>query len=201
MNARLPSDDVQELWQMQPGHAPQIGLDEVRGVARLAGRKLLWMNALAYLGTAITMAAFAFYIWHFKEVGVKVGSVGVILALLYVLFQHRKWVSPGALLEDVGSTGSVVTLLREFERIAYYNNHSWRLWRAPLYASIVFFLLAISFESWALAMAPWSWVLHGCVALVVLGLTLRQARSHARHIKPFNDGIEALRNLLEHRAE
>jgi hypothetical protein len=200
MNAKSSSDDVQELWQMQPEHTPKFALDDVRQAAKVAARRLFWSNAIAWFGTPIVMSGFGFYIWHFKEAGVKVGSIGVILALLYALIQHHRWASPGSRLKDVGSTGCAVTLLQELERIAYYNNHSWRLWRGPLFASLVFFLVAISFDSWARAMAPWSWLLTGSMAVLYLGTALHRARAHARRIAPFNEGVEALRKLIEDRS-
>jgi hypothetical protein len=162
----------------------------------VAGKKLLWASALEYFGAVFAISAFGFYIWHFKEAGVKVGSVGVILAVLYAVFQRHRWLRPRKLLLDVGQTGCAVTLLREFERIEYYSKHLWKLYHGPLYGAFVFFLVAVSTESWALAMAPWSWLFLGSFALLALALTLRATRSHARRMETFDQGVEELRKML-----
>lgn len=196
MNAQPSADRLQELWQTQPAQTPPFTVDDIRRVAEVSGKRIFWMNALEYAGAVFAICAFSFYIWHFKEAGVKVGSIGVILAVLYVLFQRRRWLRPGKLLKDAGRTGCAVTLLRELEHIEYYNRHLWKLYHGPLYGAIVFFLICVSFETWALAMAPWSWLLHGSFALLLLALTLRATRAHAKRIEAFSQGVEALRKLL-----
>lgn len=80
-----------------------------------------------------------------------------------------RWLRLGKLLLDIGQTGSQSALLRELKRIDYYNTHLWKVYYDPLYGTGVFFLIAVSFESWAFAMTPWSWLLHASFALLLLG--------------------------------
>ena len=47
----------------------------LRRFAAHTGRRLFWGNVVEYVAGALGIAAFAFYIWHFKEPGVKVVHV------------------------------------------------------------------------------------------------------------------------------
>ncbi|MCU1233502.1 MAG: hypothetical protein JWP63_1469 [Candidatus Solibacter sp.] len=128
----MPNDDPMKIWQEQPVEGTAISMDEIR---RRAGRfeyRIRSRNKREYLGAAIVAIMFTFYLFHFSDWAIRVGSLLVLAGTAYVVAQLYRRSSPLALPGELGLTGSVEFYRRELVRQRDLLRSVWSWYLAPL---------------------------------------------------------------------
>src|ERR1035441_2237746 len=85
-NEPLP-DDIRNVWQEQPVENVTMPLEKLRRKARQFEKRISHRNLREYIGAAIGIAAYTFYIFQFHSPTIRAGSVLVIAGVLYVVVQ------------------------------------------------------------------------------------------------------------------
>jgi len=105
-NEPLP-DDIRDVWQNQPVENTPMPLEEIRRRARQFEKRIGRRNVREYIGAAVTIAAFTFYIFKFHSPMIRAGSALIIAGTLCVVYQIYKRASPAMLPVDAPLTASI----------------------------------------------------------------------------------------------
>ena len=141
-NEPLP-DDIRGVWQNQPVENTPMPLEEIRRKARQFEKRINRRNLREYIGAAIGIAAYTFYIFKFHSLVIRAGSVLVIAGVLYVVFQLYKRASPGQLPADLALTASLEFHRRELVRQRDLLRSVWRWYIGPLIPGLAVFSAGI----------------------------------------------------------
>ena len=142
-NEPLPDNDIRGVWQKQPVENTPMPLEEIRRKARQFEKRINRRNLREYIGAAIGIAAYTFYIFKFHSLVIRAGSVLVIAGVLYVVFQLYKRASPGQLPADLALTASLEFHRRELVRQRDLLRSVWRWYIGPLIPGFVVFAAGI----------------------------------------------------------
>jgi hypothetical protein len=105
-NEPLP-DDILNVWQNQPVENTPIPLEEIRRRAGQFEKRISHRNLREYVGAAVTIAAFTFYIFKFSSPMIRTGSALIIAGAICIAVQIYKRASPGTLPADAPLTESI----------------------------------------------------------------------------------------------
>ena len=105
-NEPLP-DDIRDVWQNQPVENSPMPLEEIRRKARQFEKRIGRRNVREYVGAAIAIAAFTFYIFKFSSPMIRAGSALIIAGMICIAIQMYKRASPGTLPADAPLTASI----------------------------------------------------------------------------------------------
>jgi len=105
-NEPLP-DDIRDVWQNQPVENTLVPLEEIRRRARQFEKRIGRRNVREYVGAALGIAAFAFYIFKFSSPMIRAGSALIIAGMICIVIQIYKRASPGMLPADAPLTDSI----------------------------------------------------------------------------------------------
>jgi len=105
-NEPLP-DDIRDVWQNQPVEVTPMPLEEIRRKARQFEKRIGRRNVREYVGAAIAIAAFTFYIFKFPSPMIRAGSALIIAGMICIAIQIYKRASPGTLPADAPLTESI----------------------------------------------------------------------------------------------
>jgi uncharacterized membrane protein YdcZ (DUF606 family) len=118
-------------------------LEEIRRKALQFEKRIKRRNLREYLGGALGVAAYTYYIFKFDNVVIRAGCVLVIAGALYVLVQLYKRASPGTLPADMALTASLEFHRRELARQRDLLRSVWRWYLGPLIPGLVVFAAGI----------------------------------------------------------
>ena len=116
MPNEFPPDDIRNVWQNQPVENAPMPLEEIQRRARRFEKRIDRRNLREYIGAAIGIAIFTFYIFKFPNPLMRTGSALIIAGLLCVVVQIYKRASPGKLPADLALTASLEFHRRELVR-------------------------------------------------------------------------------------
>jgi hypothetical protein len=105
-NEPLP-DDILHVWQNQPVENTPIPLEEIRRRARQFEKRISHRNLREYVGAAVAIAAFVFYIFKFSSPIIRTGSALIIAGLICIVIQIYKRASPATLPADAPLTAAI----------------------------------------------------------------------------------------------
>jgi len=105
-NEPLP-DDIRDVWQNQPVDNTPMPLEEIRSKARQFEKRIGRRNVREYVGAALGIAAFTFYIFKFPSPMIRAGSALIIAGMICIAIQIYKRASPGTLPADAPLTESI----------------------------------------------------------------------------------------------
>ena len=105
-NEPLP-DDIRDVWQNQPVENTPMPLEEIRRKARQFEKRISRRNLREYVGAALGIAAFTFYIFKFSSPMIRAGSALIIAGMICIVIQIYKRASPGTLPADAPLTDSI----------------------------------------------------------------------------------------------
>jgi hypothetical protein len=142
-NEPLP-DDVRSVWQNQPVENTPMPLEEIHRKARQFEKRIRHRNLREYLGGAVGIAIFTFYLFKFPNPVMRAGSILIIAGVFYVLLQIYKRASPGQLPEDLTLTAAVEFHRRELARQRDLLLSVWRWYIGPLVPGLFVFSLGAS---------------------------------------------------------
>src|ERR1019366_7384035 len=143
MPNEFPPDDIRNVWQNQPVENAPMPLEEIQRRARRFENRIDHRNLREYIGGAIGIAAYTFYIFKFHSLVVRAGSVLVIAGVLYILFHLYKRASPGQLPTDLAFTASLEFHRRELVRQRDLLRSVWRWYIAPIVPGLIVFSAGI----------------------------------------------------------
>jgi len=105
-NEPLP-DDIRDVWQNQPVENTPMPLEEIRRKALQFEKRISRRNVREYVGAALAIAAFTFYIFRFPSPMIRAGSALIIAGMICIVIQIYKRASPGTLPVDASLTASI----------------------------------------------------------------------------------------------
>ena len=105
-NDSLP-DDLRNLWRNQPLENATMVLDEIRAQAARFERRISRRNLREYLGGLIGVAVYAFYIWRFPNIFMRIGSAMIIAGVLFVMWRIHRHGRAARLPQDFGLNASL----------------------------------------------------------------------------------------------
>jgi len=89
--ANESGNDMTSIWKNQPAAPPAISLDHLRRKSQKLQKRVLWRNVREYVAAGVVVVAFAYYIWLFPFLLLRVGCILVIAGTLFVVYNlHRR---------------------------------------------------------------------------------------------------------------
>jgi hypothetical protein len=112
----MANDDPMRVWQQQPLENAGVQLEELRRRAGKFEKRIRNRNLREYIGAAVVMVAFSFYIYKFHDWVTRLGSAMVLAGTIYVVVQLYRRSTPVSLPSDFGMVASVEFYRRELAR-------------------------------------------------------------------------------------
>jgi Flp pilus assembly protein TadB len=137
-NEPLP-DDMRNVWQNQPLENQPMPLEEIRRKAQQFEKRIARRNLREYIGSAIGIAWYAFYIFKFHSPVIRAGSAMVIAGVLCVVVQLYRRASAGELPADLGRNASIEFHRSELVRQRDLLRSVWRWYIGPIVPGLIVF--------------------------------------------------------------
>ncbi len=85
------SHDAKTIWQNQETEGTTVTLEDIRGRAAKFEKRIRNRNLREYIASAVVIAIFGFYAWHFPGWMMELGSTLTVAATIFVMWQlHRR---------------------------------------------------------------------------------------------------------------
>jgi hypothetical protein len=159
------SNDVRRLWHDQGEEPVKLSPDEIRSRAQGHRRRILRRNSTEYVAAAFVVAIFGYYIWHFHEWFLRIGSALVIAGAVYMVFQLHRRGSAASAPADLGLTTGLAFYRQELERQRALLDSVWRWYLGPFIPGLAVITLGAAITN--PAHSPYAWVFAGSYAAVV----------------------------------
>ncbi len=134
--------EIKKAWQSQPAALPQLAPADLRVEAAALQRKVARRNLGEYLGGAIVIPCFAFYLWYFPDWVIRLGAALVILGTLFVMWQVHRRAGARVLPEDFGADG-LRFQRRELSRQRDALRGVWFWYIGPLLPGLLVFMCGV----------------------------------------------------------
>ena len=144
MPNEFPPDDIRNVWQNQPVENTPMPLEEIRKKARQFEKRINRRNLREYIGGAVSLAVFTYYIFKFPNPVVRAGCALIIAGTLCILLQIYKRATPGRLPADMALTASLEYHRRELVRQRDLLRSVWWWYLGPLVPGLVVFAAGIA---------------------------------------------------------
>jgi hypothetical protein len=190
-------NDIGKFWRDQREEPVKMSLDEIRGKAQRHRRKILRRNGREYVAAAFVVAMFGYYIWHFHEWFLRIGSGLVIAGAVYVVFQLHTRGSAANAPADLGLTTGLDFYRKELERQRVLLNSVWRWYLGPFVPGLAVITLGAAITN--PARSPYAWLFAGSYAVVValaFWLVARLNQRCAGRLQRQIDELNAAEKLL-----
>ena len=190
-------NDIRKLWHDQGEEPVKMSLDEIRRKAQGHRRKILRRNGREYVAAAFVVAIFGYYIGHFHEWFMRVGSGLVIAGAVYVVFQLHTRGSAANAPADLGLTTGLDFYRNELKRQHALLNSVWRWYLGPFVPGLAVITLGAAITN--PARSPYAWVFAGSYAVVValaFWLVARLNQRCAGRLQRQIDELNAAEKLL-----
>lgn len=184
-----PKTSIQELWQCQPVEGTRMSIDDIRRRAVKFERRVFWMNAREYVGGAIGIALFGYFLSRAHDNLSRVAFGLLIAGLAYALIHIYRKGRPGTASEQVGAQCAEF-FVEELERTRKLVSNLW-WYLGPLVPGLV--LLAV-----ASAIAhpqPKALLIQAIANLFIAATFLFVIRLNARAARCLQKQIDELRSI------
>jgi hypothetical protein len=143
MNRDNSPHDLKSLWQNQAAESFTISVEELRKASHKFTRKIFWRNIREYLAAAIVILGYGYYIYRFSNVIVRLGSVLIMAAAVWVAFRLHKRGSSRAMALDMDAQSCV-----DFHRAELVRQHDllsniWKWYLMPFAIGLAVFLIGL----------------------------------------------------------
>ncbi len=165
MPNEAPLNDIKKLWHEQGEEPVKMSLDEIRRKAQQHRRKILRRNSREYVAAAFVVAIFGYYIGHFHEWFMRIGSGLVIAGAVYVVFQLHRRGSAASAPADLGLTTGLDFYRKQLERQHALLSSVWRWYLGPFIPGLAVITLGAAITN--SARSPYAWMFAGSYAAVV----------------------------------
>jgi hypothetical protein len=137
------SKELLNLWKSQEPQSISLSAKELRDASSKLERQIFWRNSREYLGAAIVVVAFGFYMYEFQTVLLRLGSGLTIAGALFVAFHLFQKGSASAMATDLESKSCV-----EFHRMELARQRDllltvWKWYLMPFVPGLGLFLLGM----------------------------------------------------------
>ncbi len=173
-----PLNDIRKLWHDQGEESVKMSLDEIRRKAQRHEGTIRRRNGREYVAAAFVVAIFGYYIWHFHEWFMRIGSGLVIAGAVYMVFQLHRRGSAASAPADLGLTTGLDFYRNELERQRALLGSVWRWYLGPLVPGLAVIPLGAAIAN--PAHSPYAWVFAGAYAVVVALVFFLIARLNQR---------------------
>jgi hypothetical protein len=139
----MREEDIKARWQQDEEHS-QMSIAQVRGNAEAFQRRARRGDLIEYVASAAVVVGFGFYVWAFPSLRMKLASLTMIAATLFVAYQLRRHAAARALSPDSSAASLLEFHRRELVRRRNLLRGSWRLFVAPLMVGMLVFLACLA---------------------------------------------------------
>jgi hypothetical protein len=174
-----------------------MSLDEIRRKAQRFSRKIRRRNGREYVAAVFVVAIFGYYIWHYNEWFMRIGSGLVIAGTAYMVFQLHRRGSAASAPADLGLTTGLGFYRKELERQHALLNSVWRWYMGPFVPGLAVITLGAAFTK--PGRSPHAWMFAGSYAVVValaFWLVARLNQRCAGRLQRQIDELNAAEKLL-----
>ena len=192
-----PPNDIRKLWHDQGEEPVKMSVDEIRRRAQKHGRTIRRRNGIEYAAAAFAAAIFGYYIWHFHEWFLRIGSGLVIAGAAYMVFQLHRRGSAESAPADLGLTTGLDFYRKELERQRALLDSVWRWYLGPFVPGLAVITLGAAITN--PSRSPYAWVFAASYAVVVAILFFLIARLNQRcagRLQRQIDELNAVEKLL-----
>ncbi|MEI9997181.1 MAG: hypothetical protein WDM91_21475 [Rhizomicrobium sp.] len=139
------SQDAKTLWQNQETESTTVTLDDIRKRAGQFQRRVRNRNRREYIASAVVIAAFGVLAWQMPGWMMKLGSVLIVTATLFVVWQlHRR--GRAQTVPDGAAAGLLAFHREELVRQREMLRTVWLWYLAPFVPGMALILLARYFQ-------------------------------------------------------
>jgi hypothetical protein len=144
MNSDNSSRDLRSVWQRQDTSSPALPIDELRMASAKFSRKVFLRNIREYVAAVIVVAGYSYYIAKFHNLTVRIGSVMVIAAALWVTYRIYKKGSAAKMKDEIDGQSCI-----DFHRSELMRQHDllatvWSWYLLPFTPGLVVFLIGLT---------------------------------------------------------
>lgn len=197
MPYEAPPNDIRKLWHDQGEEPVKMSLDDIRKKAQKVERTIRRRNGIEYVAAAFVVAIFGYYIWHFHEWFMRIGSGLVIAGAAYMVFQLHRRGSAASAPADLGLTTGLDFYRKELERQRALLSSVWRWYPGPFVPGLAVITLGAAIAN--PAHSPYAWIFAGSYAGVValaFWLVARLNQRAADRLQRQIDELNAAEKLL-----
>jgi len=197
MSSEPPPNDIRKLWHDQGEEPIKMSVDEIRRKAQKFDRKIRRRNGREYIAAAFVVAIFGYYIRHFHEWFLRIGSGLVIVGAVYMVLQLHRRGSAASEAADLGLTTGLAFYRKELERQRALLSSVWRWYLGPFVPGLTVITLGAAITN--PARSPYAWTFAGSYAGVValaFWLVARLNQRAADKLQGQIDELNAAEKLL-----
>jgi len=135
--------ELLNLWQSQEPQATSMSAKELRDASSKLEKRVFWRNSREYLGAAIVVASFGYYLYKFESALLRAGSALTIAgALFVVMYLYRKGAA------ETMAAGQQSNSCMEFYRMELVRQRDlllsvWKWYLMPFVPGLGLFLLGM----------------------------------------------------------
>ncbi len=195
-------ESARSVWQSQPstqepGDPAKMPMDDLKQKMTRLKKRLFWRNTREYIAAVFVVAAYAFYVWKFSPILMRVGSGLVIAGTLFAMVQlHRRGARKFAAAEQ-SMTACLDFYRSELERQRDALRTVWSWYLLPFMPGMSVFFLGTAMKSagvpvdWGRALSSFG-VTMGAV-IVAFGLVILVNQRAAKKVQKQIDELDSLR--------
>lgn len=142
----MNDDQLRQAWRDQPMNAGNLSLDEVKGEAKRLHRRIAHRNFVEYAACGVVLCVFAYYIHAFPFPLMRIGSLLVMAATLFVAWQLGRRASSRALPSAMGDQPWLQYHRAQLVRQRDALRSAWLWYVAPFVPGVVVFRLGVELE-------------------------------------------------------
>lgn len=166
----MNDDSLRQAWRDQPMNAGNLSLDEVKGEAKRLHRRIALGNVVEYAACAVVLGVFAYYIYAFPSLLMRIGSFLVMVATLFVAWQMRRRASSRALPSAMGDQPWLHYHRSQLVRQRDALRSAWLWYVAPFVPGVVVFRLGVETDLLPGGAFARGWGANLFIALVFVGV-------------------------------
>jgi hypothetical protein len=166
----MNDDDLKQLWKQQPMTTTSFSLDEPKIEAKRVHRRIAVRNAAEYAACVVVLCVFSFYVYRFPYPLMRIGSILIVIATLFIAWQMKRRASNRVLPTAQGSQSWLQFQRSQLVRQRDALRSAWLWYVAPFLPGVAVFRWG--FETKLPLDDPFArgWSANLLIALVFLGI-------------------------------
>jgi len=141
--ANESGNDMTSIWKNQPAVPPAISIEQLHRKSQKLQKRVLWRNLREYVAAAVVVVAFAYYIWLFPFLLLRVGCMLVIAGTLFVVYTLHTRGSARIMPAQFASRSCIEFHREELLRQRDLLRSVWIWYLLPFVPGMVVFLLGL----------------------------------------------------------
>jgi hypothetical protein len=140
----MHEEDLKAYWQQRDVERPRMSIEQLRDRAVTFQKYVRTRDLIEYVACAVVVVGSGFYLWAFPGFLLKLGSLAMIAATLFVAYQLRKHGAARALSPESPAASLLEFHRKELVRRRDLLKNSWRLFVGPLMLGMLVFLAGLA---------------------------------------------------------